>query len=264
MTLTSIRDWTNVSLEIGRQTLREWREGGARRSEEVVELWEHVVSRSPSSLGDELWVVYEQVCVAALDCARMDLSLECIKALEERFPRSNRVLKLQAMRYEAAEQYDTANNLYERLIEADPTNNSFRKRKIAVLLAERKRLDAIRELNEYLKIFLNDSEAWIQLSDLFLAEGDFAKAAHCLEECVLAAPLNTLYLRRLGDIRYTQGGQENIELAKAYYEQAAKLNPTDMRTLYGIVLIEVSGSNPEVSLIIDAVQQMKTQLAISK
>lgn len=38
-----------------------------------------------------------------------------------------------------------------------------------------------------IQIFLNDSEAWIQLSDLFLAENDFAKAAHCLEECVLAA-----------------------------------------------------------------------------
>ncbi|VDO94644.1 unnamed protein product [Heligmosomoides polygyrus] len=49
-------------------------------------------------------------------------------------------------------------------------------------------------------------------------------------------PLNTLYLRRLADIRYTQGGQENIELARAYYEQAVKLNPSDLRALYGIVI----------------------------
>ncbi|KAL6733320.1 hypothetical protein Aduo_003974 [Ancylostoma duodenale] len=231
------KDWTNVSFEIGRRQLREWRETNARRSEEVVELWEHVVSRSPSSLGDELWIVYEQVCVAALDCARLDLASECIYALNHRFPRSNRVLRLQAMHHEAAEQFDTALALYERLIEDDPTNNSFRKRKVAVLLAQGLRLDAIRELNDYLKIFLNDSEAWLQLSELFLAESDFAKAAHCLEECVLAAPLNTLYLRRLADIRYTQGGQENIELARAYYEQAAKLNPADLRALYGIVLV---------------------------
>ncbi|KIH53612.1 hypothetical protein ANCDUO_16256 [Ancylostoma duodenale] len=83
------KDWTNVSFEIGRRQLREWRETNARRSEEVVELWEHVVSRSPSSLGDELWIVYEQ---------------------------------------------------------------SFRKRKVAVLLAQGLRLDAIRELNDYLKV----------------------------------------------------------------------------------------------------------------
>ncbi|KAJ1366164.1 hypothetical protein KIN20_026768 [Parelaphostrongylus tenuis] len=163
------------------------------------------------------------------------------------------------------------------------------------------RLEAIRELNEYLKIFLNDSEAWLQLSDLFLAESDLAKAAHCLEECVLAAPLNTLYLRRLADIRYSQGGVENIELARSYYEQAAKLNPSDLRALYGIILcstyltshmkgsggekkrnlvvaggmaadkilaryeeVESSDANPSISLVMDAVKQMKTQLTTSK
>ncbi|KIH56882.1 hypothetical protein ANCDUO_12934 [Ancylostoma duodenale] len=131
------KDWTNVSFEIGRRQLREWRETNARRSEEVVELWEHVVSRSPSSLGDELWIVYEQ-------------------------------------------------------------------------------------------------------------------------------PLNTLYLRRLADIRYTQGGQENIELARAYYEQAAKLNPADLRALYGIVLAESMDENPNIPLVMDAVKQMKTQLSTSK
>ncbi|VDL76293.1 unnamed protein product [Nippostrongylus brasiliensis] len=226
--------------------MREWRETNSRRSEEVVELWEHVVSRSPSCFGDELWIVYEQVCVAALDCARLDLASECISALKRRFPRSSRVMRLQAMHHEASEQFDTALAFYERLIEDDPTNNSFRKRKVAVLLAQGLRLEAIRELNDYLKIFLNDSEAWLQLSELFLAESDFAKAAHCLEECVLAAvssfdsvllPLNTLYLRRLADIRYTHGGQENVELARAYYEQAVKLNPSDLRALYGIVIV---------------------------
>ncbi|CAJ0597653.1 unnamed protein product [Cylicocyclus nassatus] len=102
------------------------------------------------------------------------------------------------MHHEAADQFNTALALYERLIEEDPTNNSFRKRKVAVLLAQGMRLEAIRELNDYLKIFLNDSEAWLQLSELFLVESDFAKAAHCLEECVLAAPLNTLLLAATG------------------------------------------------------------------
>ncbi|CAJ0573172.1 unnamed protein product, partial [Mesorhabditis spiculigera] len=230
------KDWTNVSFEVGRKTLREWREEQLRRSEEVVELWEHVISRSPSALGDELWMVYEQVCIAALDSARNDLALECIQALDKRFPRSNRVLKLQAMRLESLEQYDNANAIYTKLIESDATNNSYRKRKVSVLLAQGKRLDAIKELNEYLKVFINDSEAWIQLSELFLVESDYAKAAHCLEECLLASPLNAIYLRRLGDIRYTQGGLENVELAKSYYEQAYKLNPQDLRSQYGIVL----------------------------
>ena len=48
-------------LSEGMTTLKEWRETGVRRSEEVVEIWEHVLSRSPASLSDQLWLVYEQV-----------------------------------------------------------------------------------------------------------------------------------------------------------------------------------------------------------
>ncbi|CAJ0948151.1 unnamed protein product, partial [Mesorhabditis belari] len=241
------KDWTTVSFEVGRKTLREWREDQSRRSEEVVELWEHVLSRSPSSLGDEVWMIYEQVCIAALDCARYDLAMECIQELDKRFPRSNRVLKLQAMRYEALEQYSSAVSLYDKLLEADSTNNSYRKRKVSILMAQGKRLDAIKELNEYLKIYINDSEAWLQLSELFLLESDFSKAAHCLEECLLAAPLNALYLRRLADIRYTQGGQDNVEIAKSYYEQAYKLNPEDVRSQYGLLLCATQLAQGKIS-----------------
>uniref|UniRef100_A0A8R1HIU9 ER membrane protein complex subunit 2 n=1 Tax=Caenorhabditis japonica TaxID=281687 RepID=A0A8R1HIU9_CAEJA len=229
-------DWTQISYDDARQTLKKWRECGVRRSEEVVEIWEHVVSRSPSSLGDELWVVLEQVCIAGLDTARVDLAQDCIDQLHVQFPKSNRVLKLKAMQLEATEHYQKAQEIYERLVEEDPNNNSFRKRKVAILLAQGKRLEAIRAINEYLKIFLNDPEAWLQLSELFLLENDVAKAAHCLEECVLISPLNSMYLRRLGDLRYTQGGAENVELARAYYERAVKINPTDLRSQYGILL----------------------------
>ncbi len=41
--------------------LRDWRDSNVRRSEEAVELWEHVLSRHPAALDDEVWVVYEQV-----------------------------------------------------------------------------------------------------------------------------------------------------------------------------------------------------------
>ncbi|KAF1768089.1 hypothetical protein GCK72_008050 [Caenorhabditis remanei] len=234
--MTETTDLTQLSYEDARAKLKKWRECGVRRSEEVVEIWEHIISRSPASLGDEQWAVLEQVCIAGLDAARVDLAQECIDSLHAQFPKSNRVLKLKAMQLEATEHYQKALEIYDRLVEEDPNNNSYRKRKVAVLLAQGKRLDAIRAINEYLKIFLNDPEAWLQLSELFLQENDVAKAVHCLEECVLIQPLNSMYFRRLGDLRYTQGGAENIELARAYYERALKINPTDLRSQYGILL----------------------------
>lgn len=63
---------------------------------------------------------------------------------------------------------------------------SYRKRKIAILLAQGERQEAIRELNEYLKTFINDNEAWLELSNLYLQEIDHARAAHCLEELILS------------------------------------------------------------------------------
>ncbi|KAK0394451.1 hypothetical protein QR680_000743 [Steinernema hermaphroditum] len=231
-----LKDWTSVSFDEGRAVLRQWREEHARRSEEVVELWEHVLSRYPSSLNDELWIVYEQVCIAALDCDRQDVATECIVALDKQFPNSNRVMKLQAMRLESLGKYREALQLYEKLIAADPASIGFRKRKIAIYKVKGERLDAIRELNEYLKVFLNDSEAWLELSQLYLREGDYSRAAHCVEELILADPFNALYLRRIADIRYTQGGSDNLEHARSYFEQAAKLSPTCVRSLFGVVM----------------------------
>lgn len=48
------------------------------------------------------------------------------------------------------------------------------------------RQEAIKEMIEYLKTFLNDSEAWLELSQLYLHEGDYPRAVHCFEELLLA------------------------------------------------------------------------------
>ena len=58
--MVDVVDWTGVSFSEARETLKKWREEHARRSEETVEIWEHVLSRYGSSLGDELWAVLEQ------------------------------------------------------------------------------------------------------------------------------------------------------------------------------------------------------------
>lgn len=52
--------------------------------------------------------------------------------------------------------------------------------------------------------------------------------------------MNSLYHRRLADLRYTMGGQDNIDLAKNYYEQAAKLNAQDLKAQYGIILVRLA------------------------
>lgn len=83
---------------------------------------------------------------------------------------------------------------------------------------------------------MSDQEAWQELSNLYLQEGEYSRAAFCLEEVLLHNPYSHLIHQRLGEIRYTMGGQDNIEIAKSYYAQAVKLNGKNLRALYGLYL----------------------------
>lgn len=40
-------------------------------------------------------------------------------------------------------------------------------------------------------------------------------------------------------IQYTIGGFENMELARAYFAQSIKLNPRNIRSLYGLFLVSI-------------------------
>ncbi|XP_018325439.1 ER membrane protein complex subunit 2-like [Agrilus planipennis] len=226
------------------ELFQKWRENNERNSEDVIYIWKAVLEYNLTKLGNDKYSILEQVCIAALDCYRIDVVDFCIKQLSYQFPNSTRVKKLYAMRLEAQEQYDDALRVLDLIIKSDDTNSESRKRKIAILKAQRKNTEAIKELTEYLKVFMADTEAWQELSELYISEQDFNKAAFCLEELILHNPHNHLLHQRYADIRYTQGGFDNLELARAYYCQALRLNSNNIRALYGLFL---SASNISVS-----------------
>ncbi|UYV78654.1 hypothetical protein LAZ67_16002290 [Cordylochernes scorpioides] len=101
-------NWNIGESEI-RELLQQWREDNVRKPEDVIQFWDQSLSHNIHKLGDEKWVVYEQVCMAALDVARLDIIQECIHELDHQFPSSLRVRKLKAMHYEVLERV----NLFE-------------------------------------------------------------------------------------------------------------------------------------------------------
>lgn len=225
-----------MSWEEARDLLRQWRDDNVRCSEEVQEIWQDVMSYNIHKVGDEKWLIYEQVCIAALDCHRFDTVQECLRNLDYQFPESLRVCKLKAMELEALERYDGAMKLYDSILQHDDSNSVIYKRKVAILKAQNKIPEAIKELTDYLKKFMSDHEAWMELCDLYLAEQDYNKAAFCMEELIMSNPHNHLYHQRYAEIQYTIGGFENMELARAYFAQSVKLNPHNMRSLFGFFL----------------------------
>lgn len=59
--------------------------------------------------------------------------------------------------------------------------------------------------------FMSDQEAWHELCNLYMAEGEFAKAAFCMEELLLHNPHSHLYHQRLAEIRYTMVCQDYLQ-----------------------------------------------------
>jgi len=229
--LVNIMSWTEV-----RDKLRVWREENVRQSSDVIAMWDSVLKDKIHKLGDEQYLVYEQVFVAALDCNRIDVANECLHALTAQFPDSLRIYKLQVMKLEAQERYEEALELLQSVIKKDKTNAAPRKRRVAILKACGKIPEAIKELSEYLKKFMVDQEAWQELCDLYLSEQEYGRAAFCMEELILHNPHSHLLHQRLAEIKYTQGGFENMEIARSHYCMAVKLNPNNMRALYGLFL----------------------------
>ena len=140
-----------VILSDVRDHFRKWREDNERRSDDVIQLWEAVLEDKLSKVGNERHLILEQVIIAALDTARFDVAGKCIKELSLEFPGSMRVMKFKAMRLEAMERYSEAIEVLDAIIAKDETNAAPRKRKIAILKAKGRRVECIKELNEYLK-----------------------------------------------------------------------------------------------------------------
>ncbi|RWS27989.1 ER membrane protein complex subunit 2-like protein, partial [Leptotrombidium deliense] len=212
-----------------------WREENTRCPEKVRDLWGKFDLRNTS--GDEKWQIMEQVCLAAMDLHDAFLIKECLSEMDAMFPNSSRVKRLKAMaKLELRERYGEALEIYDEMIKKDESNSFLYKRKIAILIAQRKIPEAIKEMSDYLQKFMNDTEAWLELSDLYIQEQEYAKAAFCMEELILTNPHNHLYHQRYAEIQYTINTLESMEIARAYYAQALKLNAGNMRALYGLFL----------------------------
>jgi len=228
---------TIASVEDARELLRTWREDVTRRSEDVVAIWEEILCDAQGDLSDERWMILEQVAVAAMDVYRRDIVTDCVKELKSHFDRDSfRLRRLEAMRAEMLENWDLAIEILDQILEEDDSNSQARKRKIAIYRARGDNVKAIQALNKYLEDFMCDGEAWMELCEIYILEQEYTKAAFCCEELILQNPHNHLYYQKYADIKYTQGGFENMELAKTYYCHTIKINPHNIRALYGLLL----------------------------
>jgi tetratricopeptide (TPR) repeat protein len=215
-------------------TLHELRRSGERKSDLVVSLGENLISQSyTNKLGDEVWAVYEQIFIAALDLGNDKLAIKCLENLDKRFPESPRVKILKGMKLEAEDKLDDALALYDVILQDDDANISASKRRIAVYKAKGQDQQAIEALTRYLDAFYNDVESWLELSALYLNYHLYQQAGFCLEELILLQPQNHFYHLKYAEILYTS---DNITVALKEFCRVVELCEDNVRALCGIKL----------------------------
>ncbi|CAG8469305.1 6999_t:CDS:2 [Acaulospora morrowiae] len=220
------------------ETLHELRKSGERKSELVISLGGRLIREGYiGKLGDDVWSVYEQIFVAALDHREEALAKTCLENLEKRFPNSPRVKILEGMKLEAEEKLDDALKLYDEILEEDDSNIAATKRRIAIFKAKGQDQQAMEALSHYLDAFYNDAEAWLELSSLYLNYHLYKQAGFCLEELILLQPQNHLYHLKYAEILYTCDNIDNITLALKEFCRVVELCEDHVRALYGIKLV---------------------------
>ncbi|KAJ2355174.1 tetratricopeptide repeat domain-containing protein [Coemansia erecta] len=215
--------------------LAEIRQSSERRPFAVLKLAEPLLNTNGvSRAGDDAWLIYEQVFVAAIDEGQIELAKALLVILRKRFTSSQRVKRLYGMINEAVGHPDEAKTIYAEMIEKDETNVLASKRLIALLKAHGHVAEAIKQLVAYLDIHCNDFEAWLELSNLYLTQNMFTQAAFCMEEVILQQPANYYFHLCYAEINYAMG---NLDLALKEYLRVVELSTDNVRGFYGIKLV---------------------------
>jgi len=193
--------------------------------------------------GEE-WSIREQVVLAAMDSDKVSAAATAekeLKAIEREFPDSARAMRLRAMWEEHCGNWPKADAIYAKLIEKNPSNTWAMKRRAAVLKARGRIDDAIAALVDFLGEFHADVGAWMELSQLYIRQGNIASALFCCEEVLIAQPEHYVANLLCAELLFTLGGADNQQNARKYFSQSLLMKRKgNIRAAWGLATTSFS------------------------
>lgn len=219
-----------------RQYLKQVRDVRVRDSEAVVRWGGLLLAHHASSLPyEELWLVKEQVAIAAMDSPHPKLALQMVDHIRKQFPNSKRADRVTGMYNESQNRTDDAREWYDKIADEQPTNPGALKRQVAMVAAQGDSGQAVKLLTSYLSLYSNDTAAWEELASMYLQASHYHQAAFCLEETLMleagSIRLHLLY----AEVQYTIGGVASLRVARRYFASALQLSDgTSPRALLGV------------------------------
>ncbi|TKA75218.1 hypothetical protein B0A55_05897 [Friedmanniomyces simplex] len=198
--------------------------------------------------SQEKWASYENLFLACLRTGDHETAYACLESLTDRFGKTNdHVLALQGLYQEATaqntEELEEVMKAYDEVLKDDPTIFSVRKRRAALLRSVGKSAEAIADLTVLVDASPTDAEAWAELADLHLSQGNCEQAFYCLEEVLLVMPHAWNMHARLGEVVYMSaqkmdGGDQMKALAESMRRFCRSIELCDgyLRGYYGLRL----------------------------
>jgi tetratricopeptide (TPR) repeat protein len=198
-----------------------------------------------SSLGFEKYFYLEKFYFCALELKLIDVARKTLREFKQEFGNEPKIRRMEAQLLEIDNPPQNSNidfltlalESYKTLMKFNQEDRSSIKKYLSFikLKFDFEGLKTYCDLwNEYLKVYMDDYEAWYELSDVYIQTGNFNKAIYCLEEVLLHQPNNFKIYIKIGDIFNSLNNCESAVLAIKYYSQSILIKPTP-RAFWGIV-----------------------------
>ena len=196
------------------------------------------IQKYKKTLGKEIFFFKEKLFYICLELKNYSKTLEIISELFNEFGKDKKIIRMYAENNEINPKKSNSFEQYKQLIIDNEEDKESLKRFILFTKSKIK-LDNVNDYidmwNEYIKNYMDDEDAFYELSEIYLLTNNYFKAIFCLEEILLHNPNNYQVLNKIGDIYASiDNNVENFKIALKYYSQSLLINVIP-RTLFGIM-----------------------------
>ena len=201
---------------------------------------QNFMSKYKNHIGIEENFLYKKLFFINLELKNYKESYNILIKLIKDFGRERKLLRMYGEESEIDPKGgDIPMRQYKSMMINDQNDNESIKKyiyfmKLSMDLNDKQTINDYVELwNLYLDAYMNDPEAYNELSQVYLMVNEYDKAIFCLEELLLHTPNDYKVLNKIGDIYCSKNNLADAKTAIKFYSRSILINPTP-RAFFGI------------------------------
>ena len=201
---------------------------------------QNFMNKYKNHIGIEENFLYKKLFFINLELKNYKESYNILIKLIKDFGRERKLLRMYGEESEIDPKGgDIPMRQYKSMMINDQNDNESIKKyiyfmKLSMDLNDKQTINDYVELwNLYLDAYMNDPEAYNELSQVYLMVNEYDKAIFCLEELLLHTPNDYKVLNKIGDIYCSKNNLADAKTAIKFYSRSILINPTP-RAFFGI------------------------------